>query len=389
MSPPGYRNMLRGKMEESRFELRLQMVRDAQERGIRETARTFRASRNTVRLWLKRYEAEGARALVERSRAPRRIPHKTSKRQERKVVAARNAVPCFGPRRLKREFGLKPSRNAIGRILKENGLTRRKKKKREKQADLREAKAKYRALTHLQMDVKYLWDIPRYWPQMEALGLPRYEYTIRDTKSGAIFLGFSQQLSVTYASILIRRCLKHLERRGIDPGEVVVQTDRGGEFSGGQRRKRDFGFVHTVRKVCGSRHVYTPPRWPNANADVEALHWMIEQEYFDLESFADLKDFLRKAALYQHYFNFARPNSYKADQTPWEIVERDHPGIRPEILALPPVLIEAESIRLDKVGQNVPGLDALRPRFSLTASGLEDTFPRTSEPCRRRFPIAT
>jgi hypothetical protein len=136
---------------------------------------------------------------------------------------------------LKREFGLKAGKNAIGRILKERGLTRRKRKKRERQRDLREVKAQYRALTHLQMDVKYLTDIPYYWPQMEALGLPRFEYTIRDTKSGALFLGFGHELSVTYASLLIRRCLMHLERCGIEPSSVTVQTDRGSEFSGGQR----------------------------------------------------------------------------------------------------------------------------------------------------------
>lgn len=357
MSPPGYRSMLRGKVEGSRFELRLEMVRWAQAHGIREAARAFRASRNTVRLWLRRYEAQGAGALVEQSRAPHHIPHKSSKAQERRVIAARKAVPCYGPRRLKRAFDLPLSKNAIGRILREHGLTRRKRKKREKQADLREAKARYRALTHLQMDVKYLWDMPYYWPQMQARGLPRYEYTIRDTKSGALFLGFGNQLSVTYASILIRRCLTHLERWGISSAEVTVQTDRGAEFSGGKRKRDTRGFVHTVRTLCGARHVFTPPRWPNANADVEAVHRLIEEEFFDLEDFGNRKDFLRKAALYQQYFNFARPNGYKKDRTPWEIVAEDHPTIAPEILALPPVLLESEFRRLDKVGQDVPGLD--------------------------------
>jgi len=175
MNPPGYSSMLRGKVEGSRFELRLELVRYAQEHGIREAARAFRASRNTVRLWLRRYEAGGAGALVERSRAPKRIVHKTSRLEEERIVAARRLVPCFGPRRLKEAFGLEAGKNAIGRILKERGLTRRKRKKREKQRDLRGVKAAWRSLTRLQMDVKYLRDIAAYWPQMEALGLPRYE----------------------------------------------------------------------------------------------------------------------------------------------------------------------------------------------------------------------
>lgn len=344
----------------SRLELRLDLVRYAQEYGIREAARAFRCSRNTVRTWTRRFEADGVKGLGDLSRAPHRIPHKTSKAEEQRVIAAREAVPCYGPERLKDLFGLTPGKSAIGRILKERGLTQRRRKRREKQADLREVKAQYKALTHLQMDVKYLWDIPRYWPQIHALGLPKYEYTIRDTKSGALFLGFGQQLSVTYASLLIRRCLGHLERFGIEPGLVTVQTDRGSEFSGGQRKKSDFGFAHTVRKTCGARHTFTPPRWPNANADVEALHRLIEEELFDLEDFHGVEDFLRKATIYQHYFNFARPNGYKRKRTPWEIVHEDHPRIQPDILALSPVLLEQEFERTQQVGQDVPRLDEQR-----------------------------
>lgn len=80
-------------------------------------------------------------------------------------------------------------------------------------------------------------------------------------------MGYGVELSVTYASLLIRRVLAHLGRYGIAPEEVVVQTDRGGEFSGQERTRRGFGFVYTVRELCGAEHTYIPPRWPNANAD--------------------------------------------------------------------------------------------------------------------------
>ena len=366
MNPPTYRSMMKGKVEGSRFEFRLEMVRFALEHGIREGRRVYGCSRNTVRLWVRRYQAEGAGGLQERSRAPKTIPHKTSQAEAKRIVAARKAAKCYGARRLKTMFGLAAGKSAIGRILREEGLTRRRRKKHEKKRDLREAKAAYRALQHLQMDVKYLWDIPHYWPQLEARGLPRYEYTIRDTKSGGVFLGFGSELSTTYASLLVRRCLTHLQQWGIDPFEVVVQTDRGAEFSGGQRGVRKFGFTHTVRKLCAARHVFTPPRWPNANADVEAFHRLVEEELFDLEDFDDVEDFLRKAILYQHYFNFARPNGYKEGRTPWDIIQTDHPNIRPEILLLPPVLLEAE-FEKQRVGQDVPGLDA-PPRLSACSS---------------------
>lgn len=182
-------------------------------------------------------------------------------------------------------------------------------------------------------------------------------------------MGYGVELSVTYASLLIRRVLAHLGRYGIAPEEVVVQTDRGGEFSGQERTRRGFGFVYTVRELCGAEHTYIPPRWPNANADVEAFHRLVEEEFFELERFGDREEFLVKVTLYQHYFNFARPNSYKGGRTPWPIVGADRPGIRPEVLALPPVLLEAEYQRLSRVGQDVPGLDVRAVHSDLPKSG--------------------
>jgi transposase len=141
MSPVRYSSMLEGKVEAARFRLRLAMVRYAQERGIRAAARDFDTSRNTVRLWLRRYEASGVGALEERSRAPKRIPHKTSRAQERAVVRARRKAPCYGARRLKRMFELKPSVGAIARILRERKLVRRGRRKHERKKDLREVKS--------------------------------------------------------------------------------------------------------------------------------------------------------------------------------------------------------------------------------------------------------
>lgn len=110
-------------------------------------------------------------------------------------------------------------------------------------------------------------------------------------------MGYGVELSVTYASLLIRRVLAHLGRYGIAPEEVVVQTDRGGEFSGQERTRRGFGFVYTVRELCGAEHTYIPPRWPNANADVEAFHRLVEEEFFELERFGDREEFLVKVTL--------------------------------------------------------------------------------------------
>jgi hypothetical protein len=239
-------------------------------------------------------------------------------------------------------FALRPSVGAIGRILREHGLTKRPRKRYQKKRDLRQIKARYKALSYHQVDTKHLYDIPHYWPYMRRFGLPRYQYTIRDVKSGALFIAFSSALGVSYAEMAVGRYCEHLRGHGVDLGEVVFQTDCGAEFSGTTRKRADRGFTYRVEEIWGAKHTFIPPGCCNANADVESSHGLIEQEFYDLEPFGSGEDFLSKARFYQDYFNFVRPNSYKGGKTPWEIVMEERPWISPEVLKLPPVFLDEE-----------------------------------------------
>jgi hypothetical protein len=83
--------------QDPKFAVRYQMVMSALSKGIRPTMRDFRCSRNTVRLWLRRYQQQGLAGLEERSRAPHHIPHKTPPEVEQQVVEARDAIPALAP----------------------------------------------------------------------------------------------------------------------------------------------------------------------------------------------------------------------------------------------------------------------------------------------------
>ena len=61
-----------------------------------------------------------------------------------------------------------------------------------------------------------------------------------------------------------------------------------------------------------------------------------------MEGFTGLTDFLNKATFYQNYFNFVRPNSYKGDRTPWQIIQEERPDLSPEVLLIPPLMLDAE-----------------------------------------------
>jgi len=338
MCPLPYYSMIRSK--DHRFDWRLQLVMHAQQHGQRAAARAFHCSRNTVAMWLDRFQQQpGRTGLLARSRAPKSCPHKTKPAVERLVLAQRRRTPGFGAERLKREFDLPCGISAINRILRQHDLTRQPRRRHQRKNDLRAIKAAYPPFTHFQIDVKYLTDIPAYWPQMQHRGLPKFQYTIRELSCGAQFLAYADEVSVTYSELAARRLLVHLERHGIDPATVVIQSDNGPEFDGTTRHKRDRGFVHTIETLFGAAHRAIPPGCPNANADVETIHSTIETELYDIERFADVNEFLTKAATYQLWYNIARQNRSRGWKSPLDLLEQKAPKLDARILLLHPVLL--------------------------------------------------
>ncbi len=335
-----------------KFDLRIHMVRYAMQHSIKATARALSCSRNTVRKWMHRFEEEGPKGLVDRSRSPKRIPHKTSPEQVKEVLAQRKRTPGFGAERMKREFGLQPGISAMKRIIRENGLSRRRKKKHRRKRDLREVKAQYKPLRRLQMDVKYLNDIPNYWTSMKDLGLPEFQYTARDPKTGATFLGFGDSCCQTYADRFSRRVVKHLNEHGIPSNEIDIQTDLGGEFGGQSLGSTDRGFTYTLETELKVHHSPIRKPNPNINADVESFHSLEEPEYFDIEHWNSKREFWEKTNTYQNYFNVARPNSYKDWKSPLDILEEEKFPNPLSALLLPP--LDLATLDFPQGGHHVP-----------------------------------
>jgi hypothetical protein len=55
----------------------------------------------------------------------------------------------------------------------------------------------------------------------------------------------------------------------------------------------------------------------------------MEQEFYEIENFTDRANFLAKANHYQWFFNIARKNSAKENQTPWELAQIKQPSANP------------------------------------------------------------
>lgn len=350
-----YGNLMTLIRKEKYFSIRKSIALEAQKHGIKPTARKFHMSKNTVRLWMRRFQIEGNDGLIDRRNGPEWIPHKTSQSEENKIIEYRLLASCYGAKRLKYFFDLKPSTGAIHRIIKERGLTARRRKKHQKKNDLREVKAKYLSLEKVQMDIKYLTDIPPYWEQMQRMGLPRFQYTIRDVKSGMLFLGYGDEISIEKATKMLNHVLGKIAPHF--PGEITVQTDNGTEFSGTTRHYERNYFTQEVEKYR-AKHQYIRPGHCNANADVESIHHTIEEEFYNLTLFSSREDFLKKAESYRHFYNLVRPNFSKKGKTPWHITQEDHPNCDFATLAemVEVIDLEPEMSRAISGGQPLPVL---------------------------------
>ncbi|MGH9690115.1 MAG: hypothetical protein ACRD4C_03255, partial [Candidatus Acidiferrales bacterium] len=89
--------------------------------------------------------------------------------------------------------------------------------------------------------------------------------------------------------------------------------------------------------------------------------------------------FLAKVHTYQLYFNLARPNSHKENQTPWQIIERLAPRSPLELCLLPPVFLD--DYLNDSGGYDVPRLPFACLHFSPHA--LSAAQVKADEKCRR------
>jgi transposase len=313
-----------GKGKEYPYDFKCDAVFAAQELGIKPAARKFKVSKNTIKSWVREVEKHGKKGLEDKRKGPKFIPNKTSAEEEERIVSIRKMTPCFGPKRIKYFYNVSCSLGAIQRIINQHGLKRRRRKKHEKKRDLRAVKAKRASMTYLQMDLKYLDDIPNYWEQLKPLNLPKFQYTVRDSKSGMLFLGYSNELSELNARTMVDYVISEMKLDlPFDIKELNIQTDNGSEFSGQARRVETAPFVQMIEKTHGANHNYIRPGHCNANADVESSHELIETEFYDLTRFKDRDDFIRKAESYRVYFNFVRPNFSKGGKTPQQICASD------------------------------------------------------------------
>ena len=262
-----------------RVEARKHLVQTYRETGsISKTARLWHTSRQVVRKWVRRAEKGGEEALQDRSRRPRSSPRQTDSATEELVVQARQETG-YGRQRLawylQKRYGLRLSPYTIRHILRRHGLTQPKKQGRKPFYPAFWAWEVEAPFTLLQADLKDILDKgalgTRLWDHIRKHRLPRYQWTVCESRSRLRFLAYSHKKTPTNGLTFLSLVLCWLRLHGVET-PVTFQTDWGEEFGGDNPHR-----IRTLEKrflepLQGSLCRYPKGR-KQYNGRVERRYW--------------------------------------------------------------------------------------------------------------------
>lgn len=313
---------------------RYQMVQYALSHGIKPTARVFGTSPPVVRKWLARFKEQGYEGLIDLSRRPHHSPRATPQHIKDHIVRLQKKYRRLGARQVKTLEKLPQAPKTIRKFWREAGVSSRKRRKKYiTKQNLREVKKRFYLFQQSCEDTKDLFDIPEYWMQMKQLNLPRVQYTRREISCGILFMGFANERSLIHATLFAAYINYHMRKyRALPEDSAHCQTDNGAEYCGSWNAKGPSAYTKTIESLPGQKHTTIFPGAHRMQADVETVHGLMETEFYEIETFTDRADFIRKANTYQLFFNLERPNTYKEHKTPWQLAREKKPDLDKRLL---------------------------------------------------------
>lgn len=93
--------------------------------------------------------------------------------------------------------------------------------------------------------------------------------------------------------------------------KVVFQSDNGSEFIGSSKAINANTPYQNIASKFNVSTVLILPGVTTFNSDVEDMHRLIEDEFYDIEDYSDKYNFLNNAFTFVVYFNYLRKFRYK------------------------------------------------------------------------------
>ena len=284
--------------------LRKELVGYALTYGNKNAAQHFQTTVKTVRKWRKRWQEQKGMGLKDRSKKPQKSPRMMKMYWQFKIKALAEKATADNKRingaMIKREYSIPYSLKTV---------------------------------------VKYLDDIPEFYHDFMQFHLPKYQITARCIRTGALFIGYTQQHSSTSTAIFIYRLFTHLKHYGVKLAEITIQTDNGTEFTAPWNSLKKTLFTKVIEVSFTSTHKTIPVGAKTYQSDVESSHRLIEDEFYACRYFSSTQDFLKQAHQYQNHFNFTRFNTYK-NGSPVQLLQQAAPLINRDVLNFKPVLVD-------------------------------------------------
>lgn len=307
--------------EKMLIDKRLEMVRFADEYGIKKAARFYKCSKNTIKKWRRRYAVYGVSGLLDRSRKPKNSPRKIAQQDIDKITeiskAAKEKKKHITVKNVRKATKIKDySDTTINRYI--NKAVGKKKNRKHNPSTGGDIKWKNKLLPWqlIQIDIKYLTDIDNLKPYFACeknnyKGIKcKYQITARDVSTGASIVAYCEDKSVTYTTIFLNEILYPFLKqfKGLDLKEITIQTDNGSEFTNRYKKTRGrapgkTSFTISIESKF-KRHKTNIPGHCTADSEVESFHWSIERDCLAWDDIVDDETLIKYTTEYmKEYIN--------------------------------------------------------------------------------------
>ncbi len=297
---------------------RLELVRYANDFGIKVAARFYKCSKNTIKKWCRRYAVYGYAGLKDKSRrpihSPKRIPDNDIIKIKETCDYAKEKGKYITVNNVRKKTGINDySDVTMNRYINEAcGKRKNLKHTQPKGGDI-SWKQHLKPFQLWQVDIKYLTDINNlkpYFKKNNDRSLAKYQITARDVATGFPIVAYCNEKSSTYTKMFLEEILYEFLKQfdGIDLKSITIQTDNGKEFTnkytktnGKSPKETNFTlFVYCKFK----KHKTNPPGSPTYDSDVESFHWSIERDCLAWDDIVDNESLIKYTTEYiTNYIN--------------------------------------------------------------------------------------
>jgi transposase InsO family protein len=273
-------------------EERLRWVLPIVQKQVRliDVAKVCPHGKRSLERWVAAYKRGGAAALEPRSTEPNAQPNETPIAIKEEIIALRKKTKLCAQKlhwRLKKKHGLIVPVRTIGKIIKEEGLTR---KYRIKKVKYKYLKAERKPGELVEIDVKHV-------PGTIG-GKPYFQYTAIDCASRWRYLRIFEEESSFHSVKFLEDVIERFPYR-----VHAIKTDNHSTFTsrhvGGLAKRSDMTPVHQhgLDRFCASSgivHYLIDPGKPAQNGTVERSHREDQEKFYDEHSFSSARDLKKK-----------------------------------------------------------------------------------------------